>query len=103
MSSIPSLNQEVLIDMITYVHVPTGLVDDKLLKCYWFLTRYKDVNLRGGTKLNRVAFKFNPKPLPILSTSRPPNQVLHVLPRGMSNFLTRIVPCEKLIEKNDIA
>ncbi|KAK9924684.1 hypothetical protein M0R45_033038 [Rubus argutus] len=51
-----------------------------------FTSRYKDVNLRRLTKPNRVACKFNLKPLPTFSTSRPPNQVLPILPRGLSGL-----------------
>lgn len=94
MSSILSLNHKAVIDMNVYVsYAPTGVVHDKLLMCCWFFTRYRDVNLRRLTKPNRVACNFTPKSLPIFSTSRPPNQLLPVLPRGISNFLTSIIPC----------
>ncbi|KAK9911694.1 hypothetical protein M0R45_035589 [Rubus argutus] len=51
-----------------------------------FTSRYKDVNLRRLTKPNRVACKFNLKSLPTFSTNRPPNQVLPILPRGLSGL-----------------
>ncbi|XP_050384548.1 protein TIC 20-IV, chloroplastic-like [Argentina anserina] len=41
---------------------------------------------RGTTKLNRVACKFNPKPLPIFLTSTPLNPFLPVLPRGLPSL-----------------
>ncbi|KAM5580903.1 protein TIC 20-IV, chloroplastic [Rosa sericea] len=49
-------------------------------------SRYKDVNLRRLTKPNRVACNFTPKSLPIFSNSRPPNQLLPVLPRGLPSL-----------------
>ncbi|XP_050368321.1 protein TIC 20-IV, chloroplastic-like [Argentina anserina] len=47
---------------------------------------YKHVNFRGPAKLNRVACKFNLKPLPILSPGTPLNTIMPVLPRGLPSL-----------------
>lgn len=67
-----------------------------------FTSRYKDVNLRRLTKPNRVACKFNLKPLPTFSTSRPPNQVLPILPRGLSGLDLSAASSTLLLSGNEV-